>query len=164
MTAEDVIRTLGLTPLEREGGYFLETYRSSTRFHPDGYDGARHHSTAIYYLLTPNAFSRLHRLRGDEIFHHYAGDAVEMLQLFPDGRSQTVRIGRNLERGERPQVLAPAGVWQGSRLVPGGTWALLGCTVAPGFEYSDYEDESRGYFLERYPFERAMIEALTPEA
>lgn len=163
MTAEDVIRTLGLVPLEREGGYFLETYRSSTTFTPEGYSGARHHSTAIYYLLTPTAFSRLHRLRGDEIFHHYAGDTVDMLQLFPDGSSATVTIGRDLTRGERPQVLAPAGVWQGSRLKPGGAWALLGCTVAPGFEYADYEDAPRAYFLERYPSERAMIEALTPE-
>jgi uncharacterized protein len=162
VTAEDVIRVLNLRPHPREGGWFSETYRSPTRFVPDDYPGERHHSTAIYYLLTPETYSRLHRLRGDEVFHHYAGDAVEMLQLRPDGRGEVIVIGSNLPDGERPQVLAPKHVWQGSRLRPGGAWALLGCTVAPGFEYEDYEDETRGYFLERYAQHSELIEALTP--
>ncbi len=166
MTAEQVIEILGLAPHPREGGFFLESYRSKRFIAQDAiaqYPGARRESTAIYYLLTPTTFSRLHRLVGDEVFHHYAGDAVEMLQLFDDGSSRSVRIGKDLLRGERPQVLAPANVWQGSRLVPGGLWALLGCTVAPGFEYQDYVDAPREFFLDRYPHESALIRALTPE-
>jgi uncharacterized protein len=164
MTAADIIRILELEPHPREGGFFKETYRSSrslprleTHPHP------RLESTAIYYLLTPKTYSRLHRLRGDEVFHHYAGDAVEMLQLFADGSSKVLHIGKDLAAGERPQVLAPAHVWQGSKLVEGGAWALLGCTVAPGFEYEDYEDTTRAYFLEQYPQEAMRIVALTPD-
>jgi uncharacterized protein len=164
MTAEEIINLLGLQPHPREGGYFLETYRSK-RFLPplETHPNPRLESTAIYYLLTPDTYSRLHKLCGDEIFHHYAGDAVQMLQLFPDGTSQKIIIGKDLTRGQRPQMLAPAHVWQGSRLVEGGTWALLGCTVAPGFEYEDYLDETRTYFLERYPQETELIKALTPD-
>ncbi len=163
MTAEDVVRLLNLEPHPREGGWFTESYRSETCFVPDGYPGSRHHSTAIYYLLTPDSYSRLHQLRGDEIFHFYAGDAVEMLQLHPDGSSQVLVIGNDLSAGQRPQVVAPKHVWQGSRLLPGGSWALLGCTVAPGFEYEDYQDETRAYFLVRYPQHGPLIAALTPE-
>jgi uncharacterized protein len=164
MTAEDIIRILELEPHPREGGFFKETYRSSRALPPlETHPHPRLESTAIYYLLTPKTYSRLHKLLGDEVFHHYAGDAVEMLQLFPDGSSKVLLLGKDLAAGQRPQVLAPAHVWQGSRLLEGGTWALLGCTVAPGFEYADYVDESRAYFLERYPQEAARITALTPE-
>ncbi len=163
MTANQIIETLGLQPHPREGGYFLETYRSK-RILPvlETNPNPRTESTAIYYLLTPETFSRLHLLCHDEIFHHYAGDAVEMLQLFPDGTSTTMIIGKDIKNSERPQVLAPANVWQGSRLKDGGTWALLGCTVAPGFEYEDYIDQTRAYFLETYPKEAALIAQLTP--
>ncbi len=163
MTAKQIIEILGLQPHPREGGYFLESYRSA-RFLPplETHPSPRLESTAIYYLLTPDTYSRLHKLCGDEMFHHYAGDAVEMLQLFPDGSSKSMFIGKDLARGQRPQVLAPAGVWQGSRLVDGGAWALLGCTVAPGFEYEDYVDKTRSYFLETYPLEAELITQLTP--
>lgn len=95
--------------------------------------------TAIYYLLEPGTFSEMHRLKSDEVFHFYAGDAVEQAQLFADGEGRRVVIGNDLGAGERPQVVVPRGVWQGARLVEGGRWALLGCTVSPGFEYEDYE-------------------------
>ncbi len=164
MTAEKIIEILGLQPHPREGGYFLESYRSKRVLPPlETHPNPRLESTAIYYLLTPETFSRLHKLCGDEVFHHYAGDAVEMLQLFPDGSSQKLIIGKDLERGQRPQVVAPAHVWQGSRLMDGGQWALLGCTVAPGFEYEDYIDETSAFFLERYPHEIELITALTPD-
>jgi uncharacterized protein len=165
MTAEQIIDLLGLAPHPREGGFFLESYRSKRFIAQDAipqYPGARRESTAIYYLLTPLTYSRLHCLTGDEIFHHYAGDAVEMLQLFDDGSSQSIRIGKDLLTGERPQVLAPAHVWQGSRLIPGGSWALLGCTVAPGFEYEDYVDAPREFFTARWAHEADLIRALTP--
>src|SRR5207249_3960045 len=99
------------------------------------YSGDRSVSTAIYYLLTPGTFSALHRLKSDEIFHFYAGSPVKMLQLHEDGRGEEIILGSDVLAGQQPQVLVRRGVWQGSYLLPGGEFALLGCTVAPGFEY-----------------------------
>ena len=137
MTAADVKQVLGLEPHPREGGCFVRTYEARTL--AEG--GLRRTGTAIYYLLEPGTFSEMHRLKSDEIFHFYAGDAVEQLQLPAGGTGRLVQIGSDLARGERPQVVVPAGVWQGARLAGGGAvgWALLGCTVSPGFEYEDYE-------------------------
>jgi predicted cupin superfamily sugar epimerase len=103
----------------------------------------------------------MHRLRSDEVFHFYAGDSVEMLQLFPDGSGRTIIIGNDLTQGQQPQVLVERGVWQGSRLVPGGRWALLGCTVSPGFEYEDYDSSSRDELTARWPTFAEMIASLT---
>jgi hypothetical protein len=125
------------------------------------YEDARHTGTAIYYLLEPDTFSEMHRLKSDEIFHFYAGDAVEMLQLRADGGGFVVRIGNRLEEGERPQVVVPRGVWQGSRLAPGGEWALLGCTVNPGFEFADYETGVREGLCEGWPEFSELIGMLT---
>ena len=125
------------------------------------YNGARRTGTAIYYLLEPDTFSEMHRLKSDEVFHFYAGDAVEMLQLMEDGSGRTVVIGNDLAAGERPQVVVGRGVWQGSRLVDGGRWALLGCTVSPGFEFEDYEAGDRAALSEGWPEFVAMIAALT---
>src|ERR1700722_2054302 len=144
MTAEDVKKLLGLAPHPREGGWFVRTYEAHEKiaaeaFEDQRYEGARRTGTAIYYLLEPGTFSEMHRLKSDEVFHFYAGDAVEMLQLMADGTGATVVIGSDLLRGQTPQVVVERGVWQGSRLVEGGRWALLGCTVSPGFEFEDYE-------------------------
>ena len=124
------------------------------------YPSARRVHTAIYYLLEPTTFSEMHRLRSDEVFHHYAGGPVEMLQLHADGRGGRVVIGPDLLAGQQPQVLVPRGVWQGSRLVS-GDWALLGCTVAPGFEYEDYDSGTRAELLAEWPEWGDLIEALT---
>ena len=161
---------LGLTPHPREGGFYIRTYESGEMLpdsaFPDGrYSGARHTATAIYYLLEPGTFSEMHRLQSDEIFHYYAGDPVEMLQLHGDGRGEIVHIGNRLDRGERPQVVVPHGVWQGSRLPPGGRWALLGCTVSPGFDFDDYEAAIRKSLRAQWPEFGQLIEELThPES
>jgi predicted cupin superfamily sugar epimerase len=118
-------------------------------------------STAIYYLLEPNTFSELHRVASDEIFHFYLGDPLEMLQLWPDGSARLLLIGTDFESGMVPQVVVPRGVWQGARLVPGGEFALLGCTVSPGFEYTDYLSGSRALLSEAYPEYRDKIYGLT---
>lgn len=157
LSAEDVIRLLDLVPHPAEGGFFRETYRAATA--PPGAD--RCHATAIYYLLTPETLSAMHRLTSDEVFHHYAGDAVEQLHLHPDGRSERVRIGADLAAGERPQVLVPAGVWQGARLVEGGRWALMGCTVAPGFSFDDYTHGDGAALARSWPAEADLIAALS---
>jgi uncharacterized protein len=164
LTAQQVIDRLELEPHEAEGGYFRETYRSPLRHPasalPSEYDGERNASTAIYYFLTPETFSAIHRVRSDEVFHFYAGDPVEMLQLRQDGGSEIVLIGSDLAAGHLPQVVVPAGVWQGCRLVPGGRWALMGCTVAPGFEFADFEAAKRDQLLRGYPEQAELIEAL----
>lgn len=128
---------------------------------PSRYSAARALGTAIYYLLTPETFSAMHRLASDEIFHFYLGDPVEMLQLWPDGSHQVVLIGPDLEAGQRPQVIVPRDVWQGARLRPGGRYALLGTTVAPGFAYADYETASSAALLTTHPTAKDLMVALT---
>jgi predicted cupin superfamily sugar epimerase len=165
MDAEELKLLLELVPLSFEGGYFSESYRSADLIPqgalPGNYSGARCACTAIYYLLEPGTFSELHRVGSDEIFHFYFGDPVEMLQLWPDGSARQVVIGTDFERGMRPQVVVPRGVWQGSRLAAGGKLALLGCTVSPGFEYADYESGRCAVLAGRYPEQAMMIRELT---
>ena len=167
LTVETLRALLGLEPHPVEGGYFAETYRSTEQVPagalPPRYGGARAVSTAIYYLLTPQTFSAMHRLASDEVFHFYLGDPVEMLQLWPDGSQRVVLIGPGLEAGERPQVVVPRGIWQGARLRAGGRFALLGTTVAPGFDYTDYETATRAALLHSHPTAHALILALTRE-
>jgi predicted cupin superfamily sugar epimerase len=166
MTADEVKEILGLQPHPVEGGWFVRTYESGERvaaeaFGDGRYPGARFTGTAIYYLLEPGTFSEMHRLRSDEIFHFYMGDAVEMLQLHPDGMGEKILIGTDLKAGERPQVVAGRGVWQGARLKEGGRWALMGCSVSPGFEFEDYEEGWREELSARWPEWAGMIGELT---
>jgi len=143
LTAEEIIRLLRLEPLSHEGGFFAENYRSGHLLAPSALPSplgeSRHLCTAIYYLLTPEANSRLHRLKGDEVYHFYMGDAVELLTLPPGGTGEVHLLGTDLSAGQRPQVVVPGGVWQGSRLLKGGRLALMGTTMAPGFDFGDWE-------------------------
>src|SRR5215831_11060311 len=165
MTADEVRQLLRLEQHSLEGGYFRETYRSrwqvSAEYLPEGVGGPRSIGTAIYYLITPEEFSPLHRLPGSEVFHFYMGDPVVMLQLLPDGSSQTVNIGIDLSQGQRPQVVVRGNVWQGCRLAPGGAWALLGTTMSPGFDFADYEHGDREKLIAEYPGAAAMIRQYT---
>jgi uncharacterized protein len=166
MTADEVKKILGLVPHPREGGHYIRTYESGellppTAFADGRYSGQRHTGTAIYYLLEPNTFSEMHRLKSDELFHFYLGDPVQMLQLHADGSGSVVRIGNRLALGERPQVLVPRNVWQGSHLLPGGAWALLGCSVSPGFEFADYETLAREELCAGWPKFTPLITELT---
>jgi predicted cupin superfamily sugar epimerase len=165
-TADELIKTLQLQPHPKEGGYFRETYRAAESWPatvlPPRYQSERSACTAIYYLLTPNTFSALHRLQTDEIFHFYLGGPVRMLQLFPDGSGRTLLLGPDLSAGQQLQVVVPRGVWQGS-VLEAGEFALLGCTVAPGFEYRDYESAGRPALLQQYPEFADLIRRLTPE-
>jgi predicted cupin superfamily sugar epimerase len=164
MTPEELIRRLDLVP-HPEGGFFRETYRSPVEIPagslPAGYDAARPAATAIYYLLVPGTFSALHRLRGEELFHFYLGDPVEMLQLGEAGAGERLVLGPDLSAGMVPQVRVPPGVWQGSRLRPGGRYALLGTTMSPGFEYADFEFGDRAALLRAYPGFQDEILSLT---
>ena len=160
MTAEEVIAHLQLQAHPVEGGFFRETYRSAETLPRAG--AVRSVCTAIYYLLTPKTVSALHRLPGDEVFHFYAGDPVRMLQLWPDGTTRTLVLGTDLQAGQVPQLVVPGGVWQGSVLIEGGSWGLLGATMAPGFDYADYASGDRAELTAKYPAEAHMIERLTP--
>jgi predicted cupin superfamily sugar epimerase len=165
MDAEELIKLLNLKPHPKEGGYFRETYRAGETWPsaalPKRYSSERSAGTAIYYLLTPTTFSAMHRLQSDEIFHFYLGSSVRMLQLFPDGTGRTVVLGPDLRAEQQLQVVVPRGTWQGSFLDPGGDFALLGCTVAPGFEYADYEGTKRSTLIPDYPEFADLIGRLT---
>ncbi|MCA9394263.1 MAG: cupin domain-containing protein [Candidatus Omnitrophica bacterium] len=167
MNLKRLIQSLGLEPHPVEGGFFRETYRSRGKIPAAAlageYKGERNHSTAIYYLLTPDTFSEMHCLPTDEVFHFYLGDAVEMLQLYPAGESRRVVLGPDVFNGQQVQAVVPAGIWQGCRLRSGGGFALLGCTVAPGFDFRDYRRGVREDLLKEFPGERDLIIQLTKE-
>lgn len=155
MQTEDIIELFGMQPLAEEGGWYVETYRAGeviARAGLDGrYGGDRAHSTAILYLLTGDTVSKMHRVKSDEIFHYHLGDPVRMLQLFPDGSGTEVVIGPDIMNGQQVQIVVPHGVWQGSRLVDGGGWCLMSCTVSPGFEFADYEHGQREPLIAQWP-------------
>ena len=156
---DELKKSLNLKPHPNEGGYFAETYRSTDWIITS--NGERSIATAIYYLLTPDSFSALHKLTGDEIFHFYVGGPVEMLMLFPDGSGHTVVLGADVIGGMKPQHVVPGGVWQGSRLVQDGKYALLGATMSPGFAYDDYEHGNREELITQYPERAEIIRQLT---
>lgn len=165
MTADEVKQLLQLVPLSIEGGFFRETYRSrwnvSAEYLPDGFRGSRSIGTAIYYMITPDTYSPLHRLPGTEVFHFYLGDPVLMLQLCPDGTSHTVMLGPDILNGQQPQVVVRGHVWQGCRLTEGGRWALMGTTMSPGFDYADYENANREQLSTQYPGAAGLIKDYT---
>ncbi len=148
-----LIEALGLAP-HPEGGYFAETYRHRRNA------ADRSLCTAIYFLVTAHSPSRMHRVASDEIWHFYLGDPLEMLQLSEDG-ARTISIGTDFAAGQRPQVLVPGGVWQGVRVAPGGSYALVGATVSPGFDFADFELGDRAALAAAYPQAAALIAALT---
>ena len=135
--AEKLIQLLGLEPLEEEGGLVRQTYVSPFRT-ADDKGGSDRCGTAIYYMLRGEAFSHMHRLTGDEMYHFYLGDPVELLELFPDGTWSVTILGRDLQAGQKLQHLVKAGTWQGSRLVKGGGGALLATTNWPGYTDASY--------------------------
>jgi hypothetical protein len=159
VTADEIKTLLDLEPHPIEGGHFRRTYTSDATV--DLARGKRAMGTAIYYLLEPGTFSEMHRLDSDEMFHFYLGDPVEMLQLYPDGRSEAVVLGPDLAASQRVQMLVPAGIWQGTRLIGDGQVALLGCTVTPGFDFADYRNASYAELVSQWPSQAARIKALT---
>ena len=159
MTADQIKSLLHLEPHPVEGGWFRRTYTSAGNVELPR--GARAQGTAIYYLLEAGTFSEMHVLASDEIFHFYLGDPVEMLQLLPDGSSAIFTLGPDLAAGQLVQLVVPAGVWQGTRLVADGKVALLGCTVTPGFDFADYRNASAEELIAKWPAEMERIGKLT---
>ncbi|MBK8504859.1 MAG: cupin domain-containing protein [Saprospiraceae bacterium] len=152
LSASEILELLDLKP-HFEGGYFRRNYLSTETISGlENVKGRRHLHSAIYYLLTPDTHSKIHRLASDEIFHFYLGDPVEMLLLHHDGDVRIMKLGTDLSAGQRPQVVVPADTWQGSKLQPGGRFALMGTTMAPAFDQSDFETpDDLENFLDIYP-------------
>ncbi len=157
-TARELIARLGLEALPGEGGWFRRTWASPTELEP-----GRPAGSAIYFLLTPEpeGFSALHRLESDEVYHFYAGDPVELHRIDEEGRDRPVRLGQDILGGEEVQAIVPAGILQGSRLVKGGEWALLGTTMAPAFVPREFSLPSRAELLGLYPGLAELILGLT---
>ncbi len=146
--ADEVIELLGLEPLAGEGGQWAQTWRDR-------------HSSAIYFLVRPGDFSALHRLGGVELWHHYAGAAVEMLLLVPDGTVLRPRLGADLAAGERPVVAVGAGTWMAAGTT--GEWSLVGTTMAPPFDEASFELGDRAVLSAAYPGAAEDIARFTRE-
>ena len=148
-----------------EGGWFRETYRASEAIPeaglPTRFQGERAFSTAILFLLERDDCSALHRLKSDEMWHFYDGSPLTVHLVAPDGQHRPVLLGRDPERGEQFQAVAPAGYWFGAEMAGAGDFALVGCTVAPGFDFSDFEMADRSDLAERFPQYEALIRRLT---
>lgn len=159
-TAAEIIDLLKLEPLPNEGGFFRRTFTSGAVV-----AGGRPAGTAIYFLITPDGFSALHRLETDELWHFYAGDPVEHV-MFGDHFVPNCKsiLGPDLAAGQRPQLIVSPQCWQGARLAPGpqvNGWALLGCTMSPGWEEREFRLADRAELLARFPARAADIRALT---
>ena len=160
------IKKLGLIE-HPEGGYFLEIYRSpeaiSKRSLPARYEADRSFSTSIYFLLIGEQFSAFHRLKSDEVWHFYVGSALTIHIIDEGGDYSTTRLGRDFEKGEVFQTTIKAGSWFGATVDDPASYSLVGCTVAPGFDFADFELGNRKELSKRYPDHRTIIEKLTRE-
>ncbi len=160
------IKKLDLAP-HPEGGYFRETYRSGLSLPasalPPEFAGTRQASTAIYFLLDGQSFSAFHRLRSDEMWHFYASDALVVHELSADGTYAKHTLGGNPEAGEALQLVVKAGRWFAACVRDPGAYSLVGCTVAPGFDFADFEMAKRQELLRQYPQHKELILRFTRE-
>lgn len=153
MNAEHYINTLKLLP-HPEGGYYKETYRSEEIV--DLERGKRNCSTSIYFLLEEGNFSAFHKIKSDELWHFYAGDTLEVIEITKDGKLKITELGP-----DNFQYCVPAGNWFGSRVTKGGKFSLVGCTVAPGFDFADFEMAERENLMKEFPLHEQLIKELT---
>ncbi|MCC5906360.1 MAG: cupin domain-containing protein [Balneolaceae bacterium] len=159
---KQLIKSLNLKP-HPEGGYFSETYRSNGTIKqksgefPDG----RNFSTAIYFLLGSEDISMFHRIKSDEVWHHYEGSSLTIHVIHQDGSCQKFRLGKDYENSQQPQHVIPAGAWFGVTVDQSDSFALCGCTVSPGFDFQDFEMADRSSLLEKFPEHEAIINQLT---
>ena len=165
-TAEYYIKKLGLEK-HPEGGWFKEVYRSDEEIAvehlPERFSGSRHHSTSIYFMLTSDTFSAFHRIKSDELWHFYDGSPVKVYMIDSSGNYSEVILGRNIENGEALQCVIPHGVWFGAKVNSHDSFCLVGCTVAPGFHFDDFELGKREELLSIFPEHKETIKKLTKE-
>jgi predicted cupin superfamily sugar epimerase len=155
-----LIEQFGMT-LHPEGGAFVESYRSSVKVLAEGRMEARTASTAIYFLLGAGEFSAFHRIRSDEIWHFYQGGPIRILEIDEHAQLKETILGSDLSKGQVFQHMVPAGVWFASAPLEETEYALVGCTVAPGFEFDDFELGSRLTLVNAYPEHEAIIKKYT---
>lgn len=160
----DLISKLELEP-HPEGGFFRETYRSNGEINKSSldqsYDGKRNYSTCIYFLLTSDSFSALHRIKQDEIWHFYDGSPIRLHMITKTGEHTEHTIGIDLNKGEIPQFVVPGGCWFGAEVIEEDTYSLVGCTVSPGFSFEDFELKSQKKLTELFPHLSNTIAQLT---
>jgi predicted cupin superfamily sugar epimerase len=164
-TVDNLIDSLGLSP-HPEGGYFRETYRSPVVIPaealPARFGGPRSASTAIYFLLRGSQYSAIHRLRADEVWHHYQGSSVTLYEIHPDGKVVEARLSQPGVVGAAPQHVVTAGCWFGATVDDPREYALVGCTVAPGFTPEDFELGDPAALVAQYPQHERLIRRLAP--
>lgn len=160
---EKLVSTFNLLP-HPEGGFYAETYRSSESIShgnlPPRFAGERNFSTAIYFLLPSENFSAFHRIQSDECWHFYEGGMLEVYVLHASGELQTIRLGSDIVNGETYQAVVPAGCWFASRPAAGTAYSFVGCTVAPGFDFADFELATAEVLIKEFPQHKALIKEL----
>ena len=161
---EHIIKTFDLQP-HPEGGFFKEMYRSSGSIPQTNlgtqFSGDRNYATAIYFLLTSDTFSAFHRIKQDEIWHFYKGAPIRLHVISEDGIHKKISIGNNIEKGEVPQFVVSAHDWFAAEVVEPNSYAFVGCTVSPGFDFNDFELPSRAELSSRFPQHTEIIQQLT---
>lgn len=160
MNSKELVSALELLP-HPEGGYYRETYRSATNINLAGSDGNRQLATAIYFLIERGNFSAFHKIKSDETWHFYEGDTLEVIEIDTAGQLIITNVGKNLKEGDVFQYTVKANHWFASRVKTGGSFSLVGCTVAPGFDFRDFELALRPQLTALYPQHEAIITALT---
>ena len=163
MTAEYFIKHLQLQS-HPEGGFFKETYRSegiiTSKYLPASFNSDRNYSTAIYFLLQQGDYSAFHRIGSDECWHFYEGRTLLIHVIDEDGKYSCIRLGRKIHDGEVFQFVVPANCWFASEPAPGTEFALVGCTVAPGFDFADFEMADQKNLMKAYPQHHSIIQRL----
>tara|TARA_R110002096_G_scaffold28203_10_gene85652 strand:- start:6286 stop:6807 length:522 start_codon:yes stop_codon:yes gene_type:complete len=161
---ENIIKELRLEP-HPEGGYFKETYRSLGEITEESleidYEGNRNYSTCIYFLLTSDNFSAVHRIKQDEIWHFYDGSPISLHMISELGIHSQHTIGRDLKKREAPQFIVPGGYWFAAEVINKDDYSLVGCTVSPGFNFKDFELKSRKDLISLFPDKEKIISKLT---
>ena len=163
ISPQQLIETYRLQP-HPEGGYYTRTYCSNEQIAaahlPERFNGDRFISTAIYFLLEGNQFSAFHRIKSDELWHFYAGDGLHIYVIHEDGRGEILKLGNDLENGFLFQQVVKAGCWFASKPVHENGFAFVGCTVAPGFDFEDFEMGEKNVLMQQYPQHREWIKNL----
>jgi uncharacterized protein len=163
-SADEIKRVLELEP-HPTCGFVRETFRSDESLPAEslpGFDGSRPRGSVLYFLVTPDARMALHRIRPDQMYHHYLGDPLEVLLLYRDGSGAVETVGQDLEAGMRPQLFIPGETWHVSRVRPGGEYALLSTTEWPGVEPPDVELGDPDALAERFPELAPRIAEFSP--
>ncbi len=165
-TLKEIIQHLDLKP-HPEGGYYRETYRSAGEIPESSlssnYQGIRNYSTCIYFLLSSEDFSAFHRIQQEEIWHFYSGSPIRLHTISEKGNYSEYIIGNDLKKGQTPQLVVPGKHWFAAEVIEPDTYTLVGCTVAPGFDFKDFELSSRQKMLDLFPKHHKIIIRLTHE-